>query len=200
MSKNAYSKDGLIHSGVKGMKWGVWNEETRRRYSGPNGDEEKVVNKRYFGRIVNGKGIKNRSVRIPTEETLRKTLTQNQKGGKDKPPISSAEKLTKDIGRLNSDTSNIVNNLSRMKRRKIQKAIDEETAKELKGMTDQQLREKINRMSLERQYSSLKYGDIETGYEKAQDILETIGAVVGIAGGVAAVASTAYMIKNGKTQ
>jgi hypothetical protein len=184
----------LYHSGVKGMKWGVWNEETRQRYEGKDGPEEKVTNKRYFGE----KGNKKRSIRIPNEETLRKTLTQNQKGGKDKPPISSAEKLTKDVQRLNNDTSNIVGNLSRMKKRKIQKAIDAETAEELKGMTDQQLRDKINRMSLERQYSSLKYGDIETGYEKAQDILETVGAVVGIAGGLAAVASTAYTIAKGK--
>lgn len=26
--------DVLIHHGVKGMKWGHWNEETKRRYSG----------------------------------------------------------------------------------------------------------------------------------------------------------------------
>ena len=24
----------LFHHGVKGMKWGVWNEQTRARYSG----------------------------------------------------------------------------------------------------------------------------------------------------------------------
>ena len=27
-------RDSIIHSGVKGMKWGVWNEETRRRRTG----------------------------------------------------------------------------------------------------------------------------------------------------------------------
>lgn len=27
-------RDFIIHAGVKGMKWGVWNEETAKRYKG----------------------------------------------------------------------------------------------------------------------------------------------------------------------
>lgn len=43
--------DELYHHGVKGMRWGVWNEETRNRYAGhnrPNG----VIEKGYrFARV-----------------------------------------------------------------------------------------------------------------------------------------------------
>jgi hypothetical protein len=170
----------LVHSGVKGMKWGVWNEETKERYLG-------------------FKGNKKASIRIPSEETTKNALNQTVKGGKDKPNISPAEKFTKDVGRITTESGNVATNLENIKRRKIQKAIDEETERELRGMTDQQVRERINRMNLERQYSQLKYGDIETGYESAKEIIETVGSVVGVASGVAAIASTVYMIKHPKS-
>lgn len=32
--KQYYDKSSLLHHGIKGMKWGVWNEETSARYSG----------------------------------------------------------------------------------------------------------------------------------------------------------------------
>ncbi len=34
-------KDELKHFGIKGMKWGVWNKETRRRYEGDEYDPSK---------------------------------------------------------------------------------------------------------------------------------------------------------------
>ena len=44
------SKNELYHHGVKGMKWGVWNEETRARYEGgssiePSNKNEKTKSK-----------------------------------------------------------------------------------------------------------------------------------------------------------
>lgn len=41
-------KDELKHFGVKGMKWGVWNEETRARRSGTKKDRKKNKDEHYY--------------------------------------------------------------------------------------------------------------------------------------------------------
>ena len=37
-----YSNNYLSHHGVKGMKWGVWNEETKARYNGGKGRDKTI--------------------------------------------------------------------------------------------------------------------------------------------------------------
>lgn len=54
-------RDLIIHAGVKGMRWGVWNEETTRRYKGflsKNGPEptKKTVEDAYSGKGSSGGG------------------------------------------------------------------------------------------------------------------------------------------------
>ena len=53
----------LLHSGVKGMKWGVWNAETKKRYSSGRGHRsitraDKKVDKRaaQYSKAVSKKG------------------------------------------------------------------------------------------------------------------------------------------------
>lgn len=47
----------LYHHGVKGMKWGVWNEETRARYSG---DDRSISNKQDDKKSNSRKGLSDR--------------------------------------------------------------------------------------------------------------------------------------------
>lgn len=42
----------LLHSGVKGMKWGVWNEETRRKYAGGSGRKASTAKKKTSNKFV----------------------------------------------------------------------------------------------------------------------------------------------------
>lgn len=206
MNKNAYSKDELAHFGIKGMRWGV------RRYQNDDGTLTAAGKKRYHsddGVTVdsskqalydkeNAKLQKLNERSTKRKQDLDEAFTQDKSvAGKDKPITSRAEKAAKNVQGSVNEVGNIVDVLDRSKRRKIQKAIDEETAKELEGMNDQELRDRINRMNLERQYSNLKYGDIETGYETAKDILDTVGSLVAIAGGIAGVVATVHTLKKG---
>ena len=52
--------------------------------------------------------------------------------------------------------------------------------RDLSYMTDQELRERVNRMSLEKQYSSLNQGIINEGKSRAEKILDVAGNTLAI--------------------
>lgn len=67
-------------------------------------------------------------------------------------------------------------------------------------MTDKELNDTINRIQLERRYSDLK-GDTKytkSGSEKTREMLQTIGAVAGVAGSVMSVLATILAITGSK--
>lgn len=143
----------LYHHGIKGMKWG------ERRFQKKDGSLTPAGKKRY-------------------SEAMDKAFSQTIKGGKDKPNISPAEKVTKESGRILDETTKILDTAARRKK------VDTQS------LTDQELRDRVNRMNLERQYSMLKQEQVSTGLSYTKDILNVIGSVVGIAGSAAAIAST----------
>lgn len=143
----------LYHHGIKGMKWG------ERRFQKKDGSLTPAGKKRY-------------------SEAIDKAFTPSIKGGKDKPNISPAEKITKESGKILDESSNIIDTASRRKR------VD------ARSLTDKELRDSINRMNLERQYSMLKQEQVSTGLSYTKDILGVVGSVVGIAGSAAAIVST----------
>lgn len=56
----------LKHFGIKGMKWGVWNDETRRRYNGYDKDAhyyDEYKTYKYLAQQENNKVHKGRSLR-----------------------------------------------------------------------------------------------------------------------------------------
>lgn len=61
---------------------------------------------------------------------------------------------------------------------------------EVKNLSDAELRSRINRLEMERRYTTLTEPDLASGYEVAVDILNTIGTVVGITGGVLTIYAT----------
>ena len=58
---------------------------------------------------------------------------------------------------------------------------------ELVGVTDEELRQRVNRMNLEQQYARLASNERavarDLGFVVAKDVIATVGAVVGIVGG-----------------
>ena len=59
---------------------------------------------------------------------------------------------------------------------------------EVSGLSDDELRKRVNRLNLERQYSQLTGADTRHGAEVAREVLQTTGSIVGIASGVLTVA------------
>lgn len=59
-------------------------------------------------------------------------------------------------------------------------------------LSDDELRKRVNRLNLERQYAQLTGADTRRGAEVTREILQTTGSLVGIASGVL---TTAMLIK-----
>lgn len=106
---------------------------------------------------------------------------QTIKGGKDKPNISPAEQMIKQLGKIAESSSDIVKASERIQKGK------GNSDSPAKKMSDEELRKAINRMELERRYDSLSANDTYDGFQKATDILSIVGGVVGIAGGLATI-------------
>lgn len=153
--------DYLVHYGVKGMKWGV-------RKSRPS------------------TGQRRRAKKTPEQKKAfrNRLLNQNIKGGKDRPPVSPAERMISESRKSIDSTSGILKRLS--DRKKSRQAFNSN----VKKMSNSELQTRINRLNLEKQYKRLVYEDTHTGFDTAADILDTMGDVLVVAGGVVAVAAT----------
>lgn len=168
-------KTELYHHGIKGMKWGV------RRYQNYDGSLKPAGEKRYSS--DGGDSSKKKKI------DLDKAFEQNIKVGKDKSPISSAEKITKELQKAIDNATQLSNTMSKVrKKNKKSNSIDDLTNEELKAM--------IDRMQLEDRYMELSTKRIEAGRTKVSDILSMTGNVVGIASAVVGIVATVNKLRS----
>ena len=204
----------LYHDGIKGMKWGIrryqnydgtLTEEGRRRYnpkyredrangSMPTKDEDG----NYY--YTNKKGektlYKTRSEQLSDTELTdlnRRVQQENKlaaetsdayeyKGPKADQAFRDASRLTKDIADA------------------IPKGNGKVVKKDYSNLSDQELRDRINRLQLEDNYGRLS-GDtkyIKSGSEKVREFLQTAGALLAITGSAVALANTITNINERK--
>lgn len=167
--------DELYHHGIKGMRWGI------RRYQDENGDLTEEGKKRY-ARAKAENARKKKENRL-SEEDLR----------------DPEEWVREDIGYANDVVRGAreVVNLGK----EIEKA--SRPAKQYKkvdssSLSDAELRARINRLNMEKQYSDLMQEPekISNGRKIAKDILEYTGAVLGIASASLGIALAVRKLKN----
>lgn len=158
----------LKHWGVKGMKWGV------RRYQNKDGSLTPAGQKRY-DRDVRENNAKKKDNRInidgPDPQRWAKEDTSRAKG-----VVDSSSNMVRELKNVERSTR------PSPKKQKM----------DLSNMTDQQLRDRINRANLERQYNEL-FGQTETpkvskGRQYASEILDTAGTVLAIGSSALAIA------------
>lgn len=207
----------LYHDGIKGMKWGIrryqnydgtLTEEGKRRYNKGAVEVEKELQKEgkefkaYKGKDGNyyykdKKGeeqlFKVRSDQLSDTELVdlnRRVKQENElhketsnayeyKGPKADQAFRDASRLAKDI----SDA--------------LPKGTGKTIKKDYSNLSDQELRNRIQRLQLEDSYGKLS-GDtkyVKSGSEKAREVLQTAGALLAVAGSAAALALTIKQLR-----
>lgn len=160
--------DYLIHWGIKGMKWGV------RRYQNKDGTLTPAGKKRYDRDVAenNAKKKDNRINIDPAKPDVNRWVKEDLKRARN----------------VSDSTSQVVReaqNLERLSRsnKKNRNRMD------LSSMTDKELRERINRELLERQYNDVFNTQKQSrGREYVQNVLSTATTVLGATSSVIGVA------------
>ena len=149
----------LYHWGIKGQKWGI------RRYQNPDGSLTEEGKARYGGDSYD-------------------KLSQNQKdrynADQTKAEVAIFDTASKTASGVKSITNDISNMPAMQEKGKV-------SYSNYPNMSDKELQDRANRLALEHRYSDLN-GDTKyekSGSEKAREILQTVGAVVGIGGSIA---------------
>lgn len=208
MYKLIVYSDELYHYGVKGMRWGV------RRYQNYDGTRigtggAPITNpaKTAKDSVALGQGGKAKSLTEklaaaspgPTNGKAKKiaeVLTDDSvKVGKGKDNISPLEDATRDVGKL-TESGKKLTDYGKKYDPKVKEA-GEKASEEAKGMSDQELREKISRIKMEREYKSLKESEVSSGWDKASEILDVAGDILQIMGTLASLYLT-YKLAKGK--
>lgn len=153
----------LQHFGTKGMKWGV------RRYQNKDGSLTDAGKKRY-----------DRDQRENAGKKKGNKVGQADPNRWVKEDMERTKKLTDASSHMSNQLKNINDNAMRKKPK---------TKMDLSSMSDKELRERINREILERQYNDMFTPQkTSKGREFASQMLETTGNVLAVTSSALAIA------------
>lgn len=166
----------IYHHGIKGQKWGV------RRFQNKDGTRTSAGKKR---------ARQNDASSMSDEELTSRVRRMNiekqyNKLSKERARASTAEQTKQ----LVDATSSAVNQAKRLHQESINASRKKETL-DLSKMTDQQLRDRINRANLERQYNDMfahETTTISKGQKFVSDALEVSGDVLAVGSSALAIA------------
>lgn len=153
----------LYHHGIKGMKWGV------RRYQNKDGSLTVQGQKRYERdqRENSGKKKGNKVGQADPNRWVREDLDRSKR-------------LTDAGSQLTSNTKRMIDSSVKNKKK---------TTMDLSSMSDKEMRDKINRAFLEKQYNDMFAPQKEAkGREFASKVLDNAGNVLAVTGSALSIA------------
>ncbi len=176
----------LYHWGKKGMKWGI------RRYQNKDGTLTDAGKKRYSRDA--------REKEYDKYDESKGVYYKNSKKGRSDLVVDANRYVTEDIQRTKSLTDSS-KQLSGELKRVTDKSIKNTptTRLDLSNMSDKELRDKINRELLERQYNDVfNPPKVSKGKEFASKVLDVSGDVLAVTGSALAVALSIRALTGGK--
>lgn len=100
------------------------------------------------------------------------------KQGKGKDNATPAQVILKNANTMTNGGKQINSAAKRMKKTEV---------RDYSNLTDAEIRDRVNRLNLERQLAQLESGNVRSGFDYASDVLDVAGGVIGIAGGIAGI-------------
>ena len=123
--------DEIKHHGIKGQKWGV------RRYQNEDGSLTNAGKKRYG-----------------TQENFEKQYQVDKKKS-DINAINAGKEATRNAREVNRNLKEIEREKSSKKQKQVNKQIEEAARDNARKMSDQELREAVNRLNMEENYTRM---------------------------------------------
>ena len=155
-----YYNDQIWHWGVKGMKWGI------RRYQNADGSLTDAGKRRYSTDVA-ANAKKKKDNRLPEESLNDPNRWVKEDRERTKRVVDSGSQMAGNLKTLNDKSM-------RIQARRTPKM-------DLSKMTDQEMREQINRAMLEKQYDDMfNPKKVYSGREAVSDTLEIAGCVLTI--------------------
>ncbi len=147
----------LAHHGVMGMKWGV------RRHGQKLGVTQTDGYRKVLGTVMGNKSINKAASRL-TNYHLKKTKRKDQIQSEKDPDVRYGMKKTKGTAKEVKKGIEAAN----------KKVLENKKAKtsEIHKMSDAELRQKLNRIQMEKQYSQLTK-EVSAGRKLAKNVLKT---------------------------
>ena len=164
----------LYHHGILGMRWGV------RRFQNKDGTLTEAGKRRLNGVSYDNSGRIKDSDRGKARSKIHGEVANDYKN------LGSALRSTGDVS---DNLKNMNDHVGSNKRAKAMRKMD------VSQMSDQELRERVSRLNMEKQYKSLMTEDIDSGNKYVSNILSTVGDLVTIGASAASIAVAIYTLR-----
>lgn len=172
-----YYNDQIWHWGVKGMKWGI------RRYQNADGSLTDAGKRRYSTDVA-ANAKKKKDNRLPEESLNDPNRWVKEDRERTKRVVDSGSQMAGNLKTLNDKSM-------RIQARRTPKM-------DLSKMTDQEMRERINRAMLEKQYDDMfNPKKVYAGREAVSDTLEVAGSVLAITSSALSIALAIQKLREG---
>lgn len=105
--------------------------------------------------------------------------------------LHKTKKKVDAAGTIVNETRNINNTASK----KVQKKAQKQKLSEAKTMSDQELRERVNRLNMEQQYVRMSTEQINAGRSNVSSVLNNVGTAINVASSALAIAVAIQKLK-----